>query len=114
VLLVFVSIPPIGFIYGFSAIGEGVTQLSAQDDTSQDIASTCSSAVGLIMAVLYLLDFSSWTSALGRFVRVSSLVIVAVLIATYLLLTAKISPSGLIILYTLGTVAWFFATKHMR
>lgn len=113
VLLVFVSIPPIGFIYGFSAIGEGVTQLSAQDDTSQDIASTCSSAVGLIMAVLYLLDFSSWTSALGRFVRVSSLVIVAVLIATYLLLTAKISPSGLIILYTLGTVAWFIATKHM-
>jgi len=113
VLLVFVSCPPLLFITLFSAMGYGVSLVASFGDDEQTIAGYCSIAIGGIMSSLYLLDFSSWTSAYGRFMRLFLLIFCAVCMVIYLLLSAKTAPSGLIILYTLGTVGWFIASKHL-
>ncbi len=113
VLLFFVAVPPFGFIYGFSAMGVGLTYVEGYDETWDAQATLAALGVCAIMSCLYLLDFSLWKSAIGRFIRVSSLVIVAALVVYFILMSARTRPHGLIVLYTLGTVCFFISGKHL-
>ena len=63
--------------------------------------------------MLYMLDFSFWRSMFGRFIRVGSLCIVALMFIITVMAQARASPHGLIMLYSLGTAAWFIAMKHL-
>ena len=65
------------------------------------------------MLTLYLMDFSFWTSLPARIVRGICLVLVACMCVLLVLLRARSTPHGLILLYTMGTVAWFISMKHL-
>ncbi|GMH95389.1 hypothetical protein TrST_g10751 [Triparma strigata] len=112
-LLVCVAVPPAGFTFAFSSMGKGIEWIEQHSEERDNMTSLLMMAIAGIMSLLYLLDFSYWTSKLGRFVRVSSLILVAIMMVICILFRARSSPHGLILLYSLGTAAWFIAMKHM-
>lgn len=65
------------------------------------------------MLALYLMDFSFWKSPFAKGVRAFVLFAVAVMTAIFIISVAKTMPHLLILLFSLGTVVWFIAMKHV-
>ncbi|GMH50432.1 hypothetical protein TrRE_jg3222 [Triparma retinervis] len=113
VLLFFVSVPPVGFAYFFSSMGKGEEFIADHDEGRETRASLCSMGVMGSGLLLYLMDFSSWKSPMARSIRAFALFAIAIMTSVYIIAVAKTMPHGLILLFSLGTVCWFTAMKHM-
>ena len=66
VLLIFVSVPPIGFCVAFSSIGYGEDYVAAHNTDRDNLASVLTLLIAMIMGTLYMMDFSYWQSLSGN------------------------------------------------
>mmetsp|Transcript_16976 Transcript_16976/g.34956 ORF Transcript_16976/g.34956 Transcript_16976/m.34956 type:complete len:928 (-) Transcript_16976:16-2799(-) len=113
VLLVFVSVPPVAFTFAFSSMGKGEEYIAAHDTERESRASAMKMGIGGSLLVLYLSDFTYWKSSFAKSVRAFVLCCVVVMMTIWLLASARTMPSGLILIFSLGTVLWFVSMKHI-